>query len=188
MFRKINPNYLTGFGLTLVPFMVIAHQIDGIEGLTVCLALLLLREGADIADGLIARRAKMVTDLGKLIDPLFDSIAKITLFFSFAASGWMDIWMLAIICLRDLFIAYVRAFLTTKGIVLAARSSGKYLHALPQSLAQILIIFGYLLVELGVSLPMEEISWTLLFIATMCTATTIFDYLYAAYAQINGIS
>lgn len=186
MLYKINPNYLTGFGLTIVPFMIVAQQIGGIGGLSICLALLVLREVTDIADGRLARHTNQITTFGKLFDPLVDSLARFLLFLGFMASGWMPLWMVAIIFSRDIIVAYTRVFAASYGIVMAARPSGKYIKAIPQAVAQIVTVLGYLLVECGLKLPIESVSWTLLFIATVATASTAFDYIYAAWIQIKA--
>jgi len=186
LLHKINPNYLTGFGLTIVPFMIVAQQIGGIDGLGICLTLLVLREATDIADGQLARYTNQITTFGKLFDPLVDSLARYLLFLGFMASGWMPLWMAAIIFSRDIVVAYTRVFAASYGIVMAARSSGKYIKAIPQAVAQITTVLGYLLVECGLKLPIENISWVLLFIATVATASTAFDYIYAAWTQIRN--
>ncbi len=185
MLNKINPNYLTAFGLTLVPFMVTAQQMGGIGGLAICLLLLLFREGTDIADGQLARRTNHITVFGQLFDPMVDSLSRGALFMGFLASGWMPLWMALIIFARDIGVWFVRALAASHGIVMAARPSGKYIKAVPQATAQIATVHGYLLVECKVNVPVEEVSWWLLFVATACTATTAFDYIYAGFSQIK---
>lgn len=186
MLKKINPNYLTGLGLTLVPFIIVTQQLAGIVGLSLCLFLLSLRETTDILDGWMARFTDQVSNFGKLFDPLVDSLARTSVFVAFLASGWMPLWMVLLIFARDITVAYTRALAATYGIVIAARPSGKYIKAVPQAIAQMGVVLGYLLVACGVNLPMETIAWWLLFIATACTFPTAFDYMFAAAAQIKA--
>ena len=184
--KRFNPNYMTGLGLTLVPFIIITQQMAGIIGLSLCLLFLSLRETTDILDGWLARFTNQVSNFGKLFDPLVDSLARTSVFIAFLASGWMPLWMVLLIFARDITVGYIRAFSASHGIVIAARPSGKYIKAIPQAVAQIGTVLGYLLVECGIGLPVEIISWWLLFLATACTFSTLFDYLYAAATQIKA--
>jgi len=86
---------------------------------------ILLMELTDLTDGLVARRDGGVSDVGKLLDPLVDSLARFTIFAAFLAMGVMPLWMLLIIFYRDMVVSYMRSMAATQGVVMMARSSGK---------------------------------------------------------------
>jgi CDP-diacylglycerol--glycerol-3-phosphate 3-phosphatidyltransferase len=84
-----------------------------------------LIESSDFFDGMAARAQGTVSDLGKLLDPFADVIARLTYFFVFAAFSIMPPWMFILILYREVGIIFIRMMLTRDGVVLAARKGGK---------------------------------------------------------------
>ena len=95
------------------------------QSLSWALACVLSIEATDFLDGRIARRHKMVSEQGKLLDPLMDSLARFTLFATLLAMGLAPLWMVLLFFYRDMLVAYLRSFASTYGVVMAARVSGK---------------------------------------------------------------
>ncbi len=182
--RRISPNALSLLRLLLTPIILVLQQQGTRQGLTAALIVLLIAEFTDLVDGWLARRTGQISDLGKLLDPLADSIMRLLIFLGFLASGWMPLWMVAIIFARDIIISYLRTYASTRGIVLAARWSGKT-KAWFQAIAQIGTILGWKLALDGVKLPFAQISWSLLFLATLVTALSVLDYLYVTVNKLN---
>lgn len=182
------PNAITASRLVLAPLTLWAHQM-GTDGgdiatgwLMVCLVGLVAAEVTDVMDGIVARRLGQVSDLGKLLDPLSDSIFRQMVFLGFLVSGWMPLWMMAVLFARDILVAYLRVFSGLQRIVLAARVTGK-VKAIVQATAQIAGVILYAFHEwgvweslIGVTLPTAQIVWWLCFIATAVTAWSAFDY------------
>ena len=82
-------------------------------------------EFSDAADGFIARRYHLVTDLGKLLDPFSDVLIHITYFLCFAAAGLMPFWVLAVILYREFFQLFIRMLSLKSGTVVPANIWGK---------------------------------------------------------------
>lgn len=87
--------------------------------------LFLLMELTDVTDGVIARRDGTVSDVGKLLDPLMDSVCRFTIFATFQWMKLMPLWMLLVLFYRDIVVAYMRSMAASRGVVVAARTSGK---------------------------------------------------------------
>ena len=134
------PNMLTLSRVFIAPAFLIVFLLTAGEGdpnvvwdtprigLLACLILALLGEASDFFDGFMARRLKQVSDFGKLMDPYSDSLFRLTIFFCFASSAhgeWIPIWMVLIFFYRDVLTSVIRVFAMHKGIVVAARWSGK---------------------------------------------------------------
>ena len=84
------PNLITGFRLLLIPLFVLAYFSREYVWALVCLALSGL---SDVADGYIARRFDMVTELGKLLDPVADKLTQGSVLFCLAV--WRPVlWIL----------------------------------------------------------------------------------------------
>lgn len=71
------PNVLSAFRLLLVP--ALAWLYLGKKDYSATAWLLLLSGATDIADGFIARRFKLVSDLGKALDPIADKLTQIVM-------------------------------------------------------------------------------------------------------------
>ena len=91
----------------------------------VALVIFLLIEVTDLADGYIARKYNLVTDLGKVMDPFSDVFSRLTYFISFLSLGIMHPVFTLIILYREFSIVFIRMILAQRGIALAAKSGGK---------------------------------------------------------------
>lgn len=71
------PNMLSMFRILLIPFFVYAYATAETEkGFWVAAAIILLSGITDLADGYIARHFNMITELGKLLDPVADKLTQ----------------------------------------------------------------------------------------------------------------
>jgi CDP-diacylglycerol--glycerol-3-phosphate 3-phosphatidyltransferase len=113
---------------------------------------------SDLVDGRLARSRNLITDFGKLADPLADKLLLATTFISFyylshggepqTPFPWFgDVlpwWILAILFGRELFITIFRGYAARRGVVLAAGRAGK-LKAVFQNIATGAVIAWYAL-------------------------------------------
>lgn len=85
------PNLMSAFRLALAP--VIAWLYCGAKNYPAAAAVLLLSGLTDVADGYVARRFHMVSDVGKVLDPVADKltqgVAVVCLMLRFAALRWL---------------------------------------------------------------------------------------------------
>ncbi len=91
-------------------------------------ALVFFSTGAitDFLDGEIARRRKLITNFGILMDPLADKILVCSAFIAFVEFRYVEAWMVVIIVGRELAITGLRLLAVSKNRVLAAESFGKH--------------------------------------------------------------
>jgi len=99
----------------------------------------------DYFDGMIARRDKLITNFGILMDPLADKILVCSAFIAFVGRGWMPAWMVVIIVARELAITGLRLLAASKNVVLAAEGFGKH-KTISQIVAiiSVLVLMSYL--------------------------------------------
>ncbi|MFP4028612.1 MAG: CDP-alcohol phosphatidyltransferase family protein [Candidatus Brocadiia bacterium] len=141
------PNVLTICRLFLAPVFIAFFVINRPWAAIVALVVAVLFEITDLLDGYIARHFDQVSSLGKLIDPLADSVARFSVFLAFvteesvAGDPW-PVLLVAFIFYRDAIVAYMRTFAASTGVVMAARFSGK-LKAVVQGIG----IFTFLTVR-----------------------------------------
>src|SRR3954447_10196626 len=100
---------------------------------------------SDFLDGQIARRRKLITNFGILMDPLADKILVSSAFIAFVGRGWIPAWMVVIIVARELAITGLRLLAASKNVVLAAEGFGKH-KTISQIVAiiSVLVLMSYL--------------------------------------------
>lgn len=79
----------------------------------------------DILDGYIARKYNMVTDFGKLMDPLADKIFMATAFVMLVDKQCLPGWVAVVILSREFMVTGLRLLAANKGQVIAADVTGK---------------------------------------------------------------
>jgi CDP-diacylglycerol--glycerol-3-phosphate 3-phosphatidyltransferase len=133
------PNSITlaRIGLALVVGPMIMY--DGFAMRLAAFIVFLAAAFSDMWDGHLARSRNLITDFGKLMDPLADKLLLAATFFPFYILShgvepetpfpfFGDVlpwWVLAIIFGRELFITVFRGFAAKRGVVLAAGNAGK---------------------------------------------------------------
>jgi CDP-diacylglycerol--glycerol-3-phosphate 3-phosphatidyltransferase len=91
---------------------------------------------SDFLDGMLASKRNMITDFGKLMDPIADKILVLSAFAAFVQMGLVRDWMFMIIISREILITSLRLFALNKGKVLSAGKMGK-----GKTVSQMVIIF-----------------------------------------------
>ncbi len=89
------------------------------------LCFIILAGITDIVDGYIARKYDMVTDFGKLMDPLADKIFMATAFVMLAAKQFLPGWVAVVILSREFLVTGLRLLAANKGEVISADTTGK---------------------------------------------------------------
>jgi len=100
---------------------------------------------SDFFDGRIAHKKNMVTDFGKLMDPIADKILVLAAFAVFVQMRLIDAWMFVIIVSREILITSLRLFALNKGKVLSASRTGK--HKTASQMAIIFFILGFIVLK-----------------------------------------
>ena len=103
------------------------------------LVVFILAALSDLFDGMIAQRRNMVTDFGRLMDPIADKILVLAAFAAFVQMQLIDAWMFVIIVSREILITSLRLFALNKGKVLSAARAGKH-----KTVSQMVVIFAIL--------------------------------------------
>ena len=131
------PNKLTLARIIAVPFFVLCY----LKGMAViALIIFILASITDMLDGKIARKYNLITNLGKIMDPLADKVLVYSAFCMFVAEGKIPAWTLIIILTREFLVAGVRAVAASQGIVIAADIAGKIKTVLQMFAVPCLII------------------------------------------------
>ncbi|WP_420422214.1 CDP-diacylglycerol--glycerol-3-phosphate 3-phosphatidyltransferase [Simkania sp.] len=146
----------------------------------VLIFLLGLSELSDFFDGYLARKFNVVTELGKILDPMADSITRLTILLTFT-QGFIDLPLLLVFVFvyRDAMISTLRTVCALKGVTLAARTSGK-IKAVLQALSIFLILILMIPYAWG-ALSLMQLQQISLFIISAAAFYTVYsgaEYIY----------
>ncbi len=131
------PNKLTLGRVILVPVFVFLYMTDRtLAALTVFLA----ASFTDYLDGYLARKHKLITNFGKIMDPLADKILVYSAFCCMVENGTIPSWMLIVILAREFAVSGMRTVAASEGIVIAAGTTGKIKTVLQMIAVPLLIL------------------------------------------------
>ena len=134
------PNKLTIARIICTPVFIVLYAFGlYIPAFIVFLAASL----TDLLDGRIARRCGLVTNFGKIMDPLADKILVYSAFCMFIDKGLMPGWMLIIILAREFAVSGMRTVAASEGKVIAAGMSGKIKTVLQMVAVHFLILSSF---------------------------------------------
>src|ERR1700678_3247110 len=102
------PNKLTLSRFALTVAFLGAMFSDVPFSKTCAVGLFSIASLTDYFDGKIARRDKLITNFGVLMDPLADKILVCSAFIAFLGRGWLPAWMVVLVVARELAITGLR--------------------------------------------------------------------------------
>ena len=118
------PNLLSAFRILLVPVMAALYCGAGNYPLTA--GVLLLSGATDVADGYIARRFHMVSDLGKVLDPVADKLTQAVALGCLLTRFPAVWWLMAVLVIKEALMAAMGIFVIRRtGVVYSAAWHGK---------------------------------------------------------------
>lgn len=157
------------------------------------LFLAILSELSDLFDGMLARRHNKVTELGKLLDPMADSIFRLSVLLAFTQGiVGIPVLLVSLFFYRDTIIGTLRTLCALRGIALAARMSGKI-----KAVIQAAVVFFILLMMVPYIMgcldqeTFKAMSFYGVLVAAVYTLYSGFEYIVANRSHIRkalGIS
>jgi CDP-diacylglycerol--glycerol-3-phosphate 3-phosphatidyltransferase len=143
------PNQLTVLRLGMCGLLLISMSFDWPYAATTAFFIFTVASLTDWLDGHIARTRNLVTDLGKLLDPLADKILITAALVALVERHIAPMWMVVLIIAREFLITGLRIIAAHKQKILAAERIGK--HKTISQIVAILVSLAYLsLGEFGV--------------------------------------
>jgi CDP-diacylglycerol--glycerol-3-phosphate 3-phosphatidyltransferase len=172
-------NQLTLSRLALGPLFLIAYLSNWKFPVEGALITAILIEASDVADGIAARSRKQVSDVGKLLDPMSDSIARLSYYIGFLVMGFASAWMIALLVYRDVVVSYLRVFTALTGTAMGRRMSGKWKGILQGATALTILAMQLVHTRIHTIPYFYRIVYGLLVFVTAYTAFTLVEYLRA---------
>ena len=124
------PNIITSVRIALLPFVYLFYLTNFVPySQYIAIAIFLVAAVTDFLDGKIARKYNLVSNVGKMLDPIADKMLSYTGLFLIIVTGILPLWAAVIVYVinlcRDFAIDCLRMIAATKGTVLAANIFGK---------------------------------------------------------------
>lgn len=173
MFKHI-PNILTILRFLFIPvvlyFIFTGNYILGfifftISGIT------------DILDGFIARKYNLISNFGKLMDPLADKLTQISVLASLVIVEIIPVWILVIVVLKELIMVIGASFLYGKDVVVYSKWYGK----LATVLFYLAIVISLITKQFGITGLWVNLSLVIYCIALASTIFSLVMYVKALY-------
>lgn len=150
------PNTISAARIVASPLLALLPFVQSVWVRAFAFALYLVTAISDHWDGKIARERGLITDLGKILDPLADKLLLVATFvpmfllqahpddrllallpavaersgYAFTTWGieqfWFPWWVLVLIVGREAFMTWFRGFAQARGVVIAAQRLGKW--------------------------------------------------------------
>lgn len=155
----------------------------------ILLGVLTISELTDAFDGYFARKYQQVSDFGKIVDPMADSISRISAFLTFTyAPVKLPLLLVFVFIYRDSMISTLRTICALRGIALSARPSGK-IKAIIQAIAIYLVVLLMIPYSLGYLQlhEFQKISFYIVSLAALYTLYSAVDYFHAHQKEVKNI-
>lgn len=180
------PNLLTVIRMALVPVFIVFFYLGQGGSLALCVAafaVFIVASATDALDGYIARKHGLITNFGKLMDPLADKVLTTAAFIVFVDVGLMPAWMVVVILAREFAITGLRGVAASEGEIIAAGFSGK-LKTVFQMVAICVILLGTVLF---IAVAPGEAAASISFLGTKFFDISLASGFYAIVLNIGQV-
>ncbi|MBO5115065.1 MAG: CDP-diacylglycerol--glycerol-3-phosphate 3-phosphatidyltransferase [Peptococcaceae bacterium] len=174
------PNKLTIARMCMVPLFMIALMMNTPASRLIATVIFALASLTDKLDGQIARKYNMVTNFGKLMDPLADKVLTAAAMICLVELGDLAAWIAVVIIFREYLITGLRSVAASENIVVAANIWGK-VKTVCQMIALMLLMVKPQIIDLcGINIGL----W-LMYVAVALTIYSGLDYVLKLNKQIT---
>lgn len=134
----------------------------------------------DYYDGHFARKYGAVSTMGKFMDPIADKILVTSILTLLIVPGKVDPYLVIVVTVRDTFIGGLRAIAAADGLIIAAKTAGKWKAAIQMGAIPAVILGTLPFLPYGEWLG--RIGYALLWLSTILSITSGIDY-FKAYLE-----
>ncbi|KAA0259583.1 CDP-diacylglycerol--glycerol-3-phosphate 3-phosphatidyltransferase [Deferribacter autotrophicus] len=173
-------NQITFFRLLIIPVFLIFLFINKPYSNIVAAIIFIVASLSDFIDGYIARKYDLVTNLGKIADPVADKILVASAMVALVELQRIPSWVVIVILAREFAVGALRNFASTNGVIIPAGWSGKIKTTI-QLISLTMIIFK----EKFLGVNMYLIGKVLLYISVVVSILSLVDYFYRYFKKGN---
>lgn len=193
-FWRSLPNLLTISRLVLIPVFVWLMTDPTEQRVLAAAVVFVVASLTDLFDGYFARKWKVVSELGKLLDPLADKILVMAALVMLVAQRsdltgdpWIPGWIVVLILAREIWVTGLRGIAASRGVIVAAASSGKLKSFLQMTAILFLLFHGQSIALLdyaaGRVIPCQLIGIGLILLSILFSYVGAIDYTWAVMCE-----
>lgn len=170
---KYIPNILTVLRFFLIPFTIYYLTQDEYIAAMIVLTISGL---TDVLDGAIARKFNLITNFGKLIDPLADKITQVSILATLVVKNIIPLWILVVVITKEAAMVAGASFLYGKELVVSSKWYGKAATVL----FYLAIVLSMIFRDFGIQ---NSIDLIIYYIAVAMTIFSLIMYFREFYMQ-----
>ncbi len=165
------PNGLTIIRILAIPIILLLLFCPDRTYRLITTLFFLLVAVTDTLDGYLARRRKMVTTLGKFLDPLADKLLIVAALIALIPARGIPAWMVIVIVGREISVTGLRGIAVSQGLVISASTLGKHKTVFEVASISLLILNSSYF-----SIQLHQVGMGLLWIAMGLAVISGVDY------------
>jgi len=170
------PNTISLIRIGVIPILFYLLFSPGPRASLVLAILFVAAALTDLLDGYIARRYRIVTTMGKFLDPIADKLIVNTGMILMIPIGRIPAWIVAIIIIRDFAVDGIRNIASSEGMIIQASPLGKR-----KTLCQIFAVSALMIHYPFFGIDAHTVGMVILYIALILTVISGIDYFMKFY-------
>ena len=170
------PNALTVVRFFLIPFILFFVAKDNY----IAAAVILVISGiTDVADGYIARKFNLISNFGKLMDPLADKLTQIATLIAIVIKNIIPTWILVVFIVKEIAMICGASFLYGRNLVVSSKWYGK----LSTVILYIAIFASMVIKQFDLSAIYTQYNNYLYYFAILCTLFSLVMYFKVFFSK-----
>ncbi|HLA28647.1 MAG TPA: CDP-diacylglycerol--glycerol-3-phosphate 3-phosphatidyltransferase [Syntrophales bacterium] len=170
------PNSITMLRVGIIPVLFFLLSDPGRMWSLIIAILFIMAALTDLLDGYVARKYHIVTNIGKLLDPITDKIIVNTAMILMIPIDRIPAWIVSLIIIRDFIVDGIRTIATSEGMIIDASKLGKR-----KTLCQIFAISALMIHYPFIGADAHIVGMVILYISLWLTIHSGVDYLLMFY-------
>ncbi len=173
-------NKITAMRIVLVPVFVLAFYFPTPLSYYASGLIFAIAGWSDWFDGYLARTRGEETAFGRFLDPVADKLLVTVALVLLVEAGFASTILVLIIISREIIIGALREWLAERAVVVHVSQMGKW-----KTLTQMFAIEGLLLHEDFFGFPMHEAGTAFLWLATVLSVWSAYEYIKGALPEFR---
>lgn len=171
------PNKITVFRMFVAPVFLMIYLLNIPHNYLIASVIFLIGAITDAIDGNLARKRNLVTNFGKLLDPIADKMLVTACMLCFMKDGLCNIWLVMIMLSREFAVTSFRLVASSQGIVIPANIFGKVKTAMQMSFSVVIMLLCESEFIFSLGLPTVIISNILMLVTTIMSVVSGIIYM-----------